>query len=283
MVTASARRGALLALLVLFVLPSAAHALAWKACPDFEGVRCSSVTVPLDRSGALPGSIALRLATVGKAKGSTLLYLSGGPGGAGVSELLGVMSEVDGLERRYRVIGFDQRGTGRSGLLRCPKLERDKHLSSTTAAAECANTLGPARAHYTTADSVQDMEAIRQALGVDKLTLFGISYGTELALAYARAYPQHVEKMVIDSVLDPDDTDPFFTSGYRNMSPSLKGLCPDHCEGISADPGADLATLVKQLLVRPIHSVAYDGKGKAHKVTITPTTTRPCAPRSRRR
>jgi pimeloyl-ACP methyl ester carboxylesterase len=269
MVTASARRAALLALLVLFALPSAAHALSWKECSDFKGVRCSSVTVPLDRGGALPGTVALRLATIGKAKGRTLLYLSGGPGGAGVSEMLGVMSEVQGLQRRFRVVGFDQRGTGRSGLLRCPKLEKDPQLHNTQAAAECAASLGPARAHYTTADSVQDIEAIRQALGVDKLTLFGISYGTELGLAYTRAYPQHVDKLVIDSVLDPDDTDPFFTSSYRNMDPSLQGLCPNHCDGISADPGADLAKLVQQLLATPMHSVAYDGKGRAHKVTVS--------------
>ena len=47
-----------------------------------------------------------------------------------------------------------------------------------------------ARQHYTTPDSVADMEAIRAELGVEKLTLFGISYGTELAIAYARAYPR---------------------------------------------------------------------------------------------
>ena len=55
------------------------------------------------------------------------------------------------------------------------------------------------------------MEAIRAQLGVDKLTLFGISYGTELAIAYARAHPQHVERLILDSVVDADDRDPFAT------------------------------------------------------------------------
>ena len=54
---------------------------------------------------------------------------------------------------------------------------------------DCAARLGVARRHYTTADSVADMEAIRAKLGASKLTLFGISYGTELAIAYARAHP----------------------------------------------------------------------------------------------
>jgi len=272
MVTATARRAALLALLTLLALPNAAHALSWKACPDFQGVRCSSVTVPLDRSGQDPGKIALRIARIGRDTSRTMLYLSGGPGGAGVSEMLGVMSEVSAIQRRYRVIGYDQRGTGRSGLLRCPALEKDPHLSNTAAAEACANSIGPARRHYTTADSVQDIEAIRQALHVDKLTLFGISYGTELALAYMRTYPAHVEKAVIDSVLDPDDTDPFFSSSYRNMSPSLTALCPSHCEGISTDPAGDLRQLVARLLQNPMKAAAYDAKGRVHRVTVSRNT-----------
>jgi pimeloyl-ACP methyl ester carboxylesterase len=263
---ASARRAALAALIALatlLALPHAARAFTWKPCPDFRGVRCSSLTVPLDRTGIDPGQVPLRIARVGKASGSTLLYLSGGPGGAGVSEMLSVVSLVDQLTRRYRVIGYDQRGTGRSGLLRCPALERDPHLRSTSAAEQCANALGAARRHYTTPDSVQDMEAIRQALGVDKLTLFGISYGTELALEYARAFPTHVERLIIDSVVDPDDPDPFFTTGFRAMTPTLRALCPAQCKGITADPAADLAQLVARLRTQPMQGVAYDGRGRS--------------------
>jgi pimeloyl-ACP methyl ester carboxylesterase len=274
MVNDTARRAALpalLALVTLLALPNAAHALAWKACPDFEGVRCSAVTVPLDRTGVDPGQIALRLARVGKTSGKTMMYLSGGPGGAGVSEMLSIIPVVEPLARRYRIVGFDQRGTGRSGLLRCPALERDPHLRSTTAAEQCAASLGVRRKHYTTPDSVQDMEAIRQALGVDKLTLFGISYGTELALEYARTYPTHVDRLIIDSVVDPDDADPFFTAGFRAMGPTLSALCPSRCKGISTDPAGDLAKLVAQLRARPTTARAYDAKGRSHKVAIGAT------------
>ena len=117
------------------------------------------------------------------------MYLSGGPGGAGLSEMLSVVGALPELAEPLPLIGYDQRGTGRSGLLRCPALEKDPHLRTTSAAEDCATGIGVARKHYTTADSVEDMEAIRAQLGVDKLTLFGISYGTELAIAYARTYP----------------------------------------------------------------------------------------------
>jgi pimeloyl-ACP methyl ester carboxylesterase len=268
---ATARRVTLLALLALLAFPHAAHTFKWTSCPDFRGVRCSALTVPLDRTGVDPGQVALRVARLGKTSGSTMLYLSGGPGGAGVSEMLSVISVVQPLERRYRIIGYDQRGTGRSGLLRCPALERDPHLRSTTAAEQCAASLGVARKHHTTPDSVQDIESLRQALGVDKLTLFGISYGTELALEYARTYPAHVARMIIDSVVDPDDADPFFTTGFRAMGPTLRALCPSHCDGITADPAADLAQLVGRLRTQPMEGVAYDGRGRSHRVAIGPT------------
>src|SRR6201989_1174683 len=168
--------GALLALAALLSLPHVAHALAWSRCRDFRAVRCTHVAVPLARTGAMPGRIDLRVGRTGRRSGSALMYLSGGPGGAGVCEMVGVMGEVSPLLDRYRVFGYDQRGTGYSGLLRCPLLEHDPNLRSTTAGEQCADDIGPRRIHYTTADSVQDMESIRQALHVDKWTLFGISY-----------------------------------------------------------------------------------------------------------
>ena len=56
---------------------------------------------------------------------------------------------------------------------------------------------------------------MRAAPGRDKVTLFGISYGTKLALAYARAYPQHVERLLLDSVVDPDDATRSRATAYR--------------------------------------------------------------------
>jgi pimeloyl-ACP methyl ester carboxylesterase len=271
MVIGTARRAILLALFALLALPNAAQAsLKWRSCADFHGIRCATLKVPLDRSGVDPGTVPLRIAKTGRAKGPTLMYLSGGPGGAGVSEMLGVIPSVPGLEKHFRLIGYDQRGTGRSGLLRCPRLEHDRHLRSTAAAEDCANRLGVARHHYTTADSVEDMEAIRRQLHVGKLTLFGISYGTELAIAYARAHPDHVKRLILDSTVDADDRDPFATVNFRAMAPTLRALCPAKCKGISSDPAADLAKLVAQLRAKPMQAFAYDSLGRSHRVHITP-------------
>src|SRR4051812_23980613 len=128
MVTATVRRAVLPALLALLALPHTAHAaLSWKTCVDFRGVKCATLDVPLDRTGTDPGTIPLRIARIGRKSGPTLMSLPGGPGGAGVSEMLGVPPSVRGLEDHFQMIGYDQRGPGRSGLLRCPALEKDRH------------------------------------------------------------------------------------------------------------------------------------------------------------
>ena len=262
-----------LAATALLVLTAPAEArLTWRSCPEAAAARCATVRVPLDRSGSLDGRVDLHVARVAFARrrDSFLMYLSGGPGGAGVYEMLDVLFELPRLARRYTVIGFDQRGTGASGLLRCRALERDSRLRSTEAAERCARELGTRRSFYTTPDTVADMETIRKAVGARTLTLFGISYGTELALAYSRAYPGRVDRMILDSVVDPDESDPFGLAGFRAMGPSLAALCPARCRGVSADPGADLVALTAKLRAAPLSGSWYDARGRRHSGTLRP-------------
>jgi pimeloyl-ACP methyl ester carboxylesterase len=229
--------------------------------------------VPLDHGGTTPGSVPLRVARVSLARRPRphLMYLSGGPGGAGVVEMIDVLLELPSLMRRYTVLGFDQRGTGRSGLLRCRALERDPRLRSTSAGEDCARRIGARRAFYTTPDTVADMEAIRKAAGARKLTLFGISYGTELALAYARAHPDRVERLILDSAVDPDENDPFGLAGFRAMGPSLRALCPDGCRALGSDPAADLTALVARLRAAPLRGLRYTALGERRRGTVRPT------------
>src|SRR5688572_20999557 len=125
---------AALALLATLAVAAPADAKRrWRPCPEADGPRCTTVRVPLDRAGAMKGHVDLHVARVAFARRSDsfLMYLSGGPGGAGVYEMIDVLFELPRLTREYTVIGFDQRGTGASGLLRCKELERDGRLRST--------------------------------------------------------------------------------------------------------------------------------------------------------
>ncbi|HEX5145660.1 MAG TPA: hypothetical protein VFV85_01450, partial [Conexibacter sp.] len=132
---------------------------------------CGHVTVPLDRSGAVPGTLALNVKALaprgGGASSGTVLALAGGPGQAAVPLLQQFASALGPVLNTRELVTFDQRGTGGSGRLRCAALTSRGSLSSVIG--RCATELGPRRTAYTTAASVADVEAVRAALGVDKL------------------------------------------------------------------------------------------------------------------
>jgi pimeloyl-ACP methyl ester carboxylesterase len=246
-----------LAVLLTVAAPVAAAQARFSACSFFiPGAQCDRVSVPLDHTAKTPGRVGLHVVRL-KATRPTkraLVYLSGGPGGTATLEFLSALADrpIRALRSTHHLVTFDQRGTGRSGLLRCPALERDARLRSTDAAADCAARIGPKRAFYTTRESVEDLEDVRRALGVDRLFLYGVSYGTELALAYARTYPARVERMLLDSVVDPDDEDPFGLIPIRAIGATLQGLCPERCKNTSGDAVGDLSQLVDELRQAPM-------------------------------
>ena len=230
--------------------PAAADArLRFREC-DSIGFRCARVSVPLDRTGKTPGKVRLlvpRLRSRGRRRGATFV-LAGGPGQSATAAFdgdgLGVLAPT---YRNRDLIVFDQRGTGGSGVLRCRKLERANILNARDEAGECATRLGPKRAFYTTRDSVDDIESIRRRLGIEKIALFGTSYGTKVALGYAMTYPQRVERMVLDSVVELTGPDPLYLDTFEAAERALRALCRSGCGGITPDPVADVEALVARL------------------------------------
>jgi pimeloyl-ACP methyl ester carboxylesterase len=166
---------------------------------------CSTLKVPLDRSRAGGETLALKVAVEGKTDAPVLVFLSGGPGEPGVPFVPRVRKWLGPDAKRVRVVAFDQRGTGEHAL-DCPELQRQMGASDLTpptkdAVTGCATKLGDRRQFFTTADTVEDLEALRIALGAGQLTLDGISYGTYVAQRYALAYPGRVRGLVLDSVV----------------------------------------------------------------------------------
>ena len=213
-------------------------------------IECARVRVPLDRSGAVPGSVRLRVERVrasGRRRGAVFAF-AGGPGQAATPITEGFAEDLAPALRSRDLVVFDQRGTGRSGLLRCRPLERANLLNAGREAARCAERIGPRRALYTTGDSVDDVEAVRKAIGVERIALFGVSYGTKLALGYAARYPSHVERLVLDSVVDVDGPDALYRDSFAAVPRALRSACARRgCRGITPDPAADLARLVARL------------------------------------
>ncbi|HEX3433770.1 MAG TPA: alpha/beta fold hydrolase, partial [Solirubrobacteraceae bacterium] len=241
------------ALALALAQPAGAGALGFAPCASRDGFSCSTLTVPLVRGpGGAGGALAVHVERLqaGAAPSETaVVALAGGPGQA-ASPIAGELRSAIGPALAGRdLIVFDQRGTGSSGALSCPALEGEGGIASIGRAFErCALQIGPNRGGYTTQESVADVEALRQALGYRKLVLFGVSYGTKVALEYAERYPQHVEALVLDSTETPEGPEAFHVSTFRAMTPALRELCSrDACAGVSRNPTADVARLVRRL------------------------------------
>jgi pimeloyl-ACP methyl ester carboxylesterase len=251
-----------LAVAALFAVAGPAQA-AFDPCG--RDLLCGRVTVPLDRAGNVPGSISLvvqRTLPRGGARAAPVFALSGGPGQATVSARRDYEALLAPILDTRELVLFDQRGTGRSGVLRCPTLERvQPNLPGP--AAECAQQLGPARAFYTTRDSVEDIEAVRQAIGADRISLYGVSYGTKVALAYAVAHPDHVDRLVLDSTVALSGPDPFARSTFATLPRVLRAVCgARECTGITDDPVGDVAALALRLRARPLTGSVFGARGQ---------------------
>ena len=168
----------------------------------------------------------------------TIVAMDGGPGYASTAapfarSLVAVLAP---LLRRRDLVLFDERGTGRSDVVDCPRCSAGL-IQEAIAVGECANRLGPRFAGYTTAEAAADLEAVRQALGLGTVFFYGDSYGTLFGQAYAVRYPGSLRGLVLDSAYPGDD--PY----YRTLLPAgLDGLriacrTRPRCAG---DPGRPL-------------------------------------------
>ncbi len=220
-------------------------------CPRQRGFTCATLRVPLDHAGQSAGTLAL---AVGRAPGradprGVLLFLAGGPGQPGVPFLTRVQTRLRAPLSGYRLVMFDQRGTG-GGALECPALQRAAGASDLTVVrpavvADCARAIGAARRYYSTSETVADIDQLRAALGVSRLTLDGVSYGTFVAERYALRYPTHVARLVLDSVVPQTGVDPLYRAALTRSAVVLRSVCA--AERCGRDPAADLAWVVAHL------------------------------------
>jgi pimeloyl-ACP methyl ester carboxylesterase len=134
-----------------------------------------------------------------------MFLVAGGPGQGSASAFdLSSASNVQSMQYMfpgYTLVAFDNRGTGKSALLNCPVLQATTIATVEQYAAlarDCAAIIGPQREFYATRDHAEDLEAVRVALGLGRIGLYGVSYGTKLALAYALAHPTNVDRIALD-------------------------------------------------------------------------------------
>jgi pimeloyl-ACP methyl ester carboxylesterase len=178
----------------------------------------------------------------------TLVFLTGGPGQPGVPFAARIRGRLGPSAGRLRLVLLDQRGTG-AGALRCPALQAAVGTSDLTVpppgtVESCARRLGDDRRFYGTADTVADLEDLRRALGLPRLTLDGVSYGSFVAERYAIAHPGRVAGLVLDSVVPAAGLDGLEVGAARASARVLRAAC--RAQRCPTDPATDLAAVVRR-------------------------------------
>lgn len=252
--------------------------------PEGWNIECGTLTVPEDRSREDSPRIQIQVAIIKTDNPNPapdpVLYLDGGPGGNTLEMISGYAMAFADLRETRDLILFDQRGVGYSTpSLNCPEAENrwvqdwtmnltmeeaDRNYSE--ALQQCHDRLvseGIDLSAYTSAANAADVEDLRIALGIDKWNLYGISYGTKLALTVMRDHPAGVRSVILDSVLPPQVD--LQTTIIPNFEISLN-LVFDRC---AADPACAQAypdaktnyyKLVELLDASPLTYNVYDSK-----------------------
>ena len=235
--------------------------------------RCAKLTVPLDYAkpdGRTATIGVLRVPATGERKGSVLVN----PGGPGVSGMVAAASMAPRFTRTalgegYDLVGFDPRGIGVSTpQIRCltaaeadaDRLEPDEdtvaevEAENKDYAAKCAERSGGADvlANMGTRDVVRDMDVLRSALGEEKLTYIGYSYGTRIGTAYAEAFTGNVRAMVLDGAVDPlEDPVQQAIGQAKGFDQALDAFFAQ-CEGCAIADDAALTAALERLEDQPL-------------------------------
>jgi pimeloyl-ACP methyl ester carboxylesterase len=242
---------ALLAAIVLYPTASimVAGARERVPCPGLPGGDCRKVTVALDHRHPENGrtmEVVYRVAAARSDRLGTLVIAVGGPGVRGLAAADPLLGWVDPTIRdRYDLVFFDQRGVGGSGGPDCANATRvllggwsgDRIARDREFAQACLAELGAAAGllpYDSTWQAAADVDAIRVSLGLDRIALYGESYGTLLGQAYAARYPDHVSALVLDGAIDPATHGlPFWRESARGFRTTLDATLA----ACSADPG----------------------------------------------
>jgi pimeloyl-ACP methyl ester carboxylesterase len=263
--------------------PAEGGTLAWKSCSgdSLDPLQCARLSVPFDYNNPSKGSFSLKLvkhpAKIRTKRVGSMLVNPGGPGFGGTDLPENAESYFSTtLIDTFDIIGWDPRGTGESTpAVDCvdnydkyftddptPETEAEHQVLidvSKAFNAECEKRSGEILPYISTNATARDMDTIRAALGEEKITFFGFSYGSELGATWATMFPSTVRAAVLDGATDPtsnymqgglDQAKGFETEFTKFLAQcSANKKCPFYNNG---DAEGAFDKLIKELDERPL-------------------------------
>ncbi len=289
-------------------VPRPGSPIQWAPCqaaPSDEsrippGAECGMLSVPVDYAkpdGDVAQIAMIRFKATGEKIGS-LIINPGGPGESGVEAAASMVATLPQTVRdQFDLVGFDPRGVANSTpavwcnsdadndrLRADPQVDYSPegvaHIESETKAfvQRCVDKMGKEfLANVGTTNVVKDLDAMRAALGDEKLTYLGYSYGTRIGAGYAEAYPQNVRAMILDGAVDPN-ADPI--EANIRQAAAFQQAFDDYAADCATDPSCPLGTdpakatdvylsLVDPLVENPAKT--KDPRGLSHSDAIVGT------------
>ena len=273
-----------LALLVPLLATAQSPLVPCRVAGIKTGVQCGVLARPLDP--ARPAGVQIDIhyvvvpALARRKLPDPVFLLAGGPGQSAIAQAPQVAQQLNRLGNRRDLVLVDQRGTGRSAPLMCAQdrastlAQQLDPLHREALRRQCLAELqklpyGDLR-FFTTTLAMQDLDAVRQALGVRQINLVGASYGTRAALDYQRQFPSRVRRSVIDGVAPPDMALPQSASGDNQaVLNALLTACEQYLDcqrrypRFRAEVASVLASLPREV------SLADPLTGESHTVRLT--------------
>ena len=254
---------------------SAAVAIVRTQCPGGGAHdECGFLRVPLDRR--LPDGRRIRIYFELRSRTdrsrppvSTVLSVEGGPGFSTTADRAARVQLWRPLSARRDLLLVDLRGTGRSDPLDCRSFRRHI-LGYIDRAARCAAELGTSRDFYDTSQTVQDLAAVLGALRIGRVDLYGDSYGSYAAQAFALRYPHKLRSLVLDGTYQLPGSDPALADLAASTRSGLRLACGRRpgCPAGREDPVKVVARLVARVRRDPIVGTAPDGDGTPTHVRL---------------
>lgn len=263
-----------------------ARKVARSGLPSGVTFSCGTVSVPQDWATATDGKPAdgrtfeLSLIRIRSKKQAnrigSLLMNPGGPGGSGVEFAVLTAGRYSELLERFDLIGFDPRGVGRSDPVKCMSdadldasfgFEPDpvSQAAFDSAVALTRRTVTPCGTKYgddlrlfSTEQAARDMDAIRAAVGDEKMTYLGYSYGTLLGAVYAQLFPTKIRALVLDGAVDPQQSPVEGSEGQAKGFERAFGNFADWCLKntarcpIAPNPRGAIAAALDQARTNPV-------------------------------
>ncbi len=246
-------------------------------CKDVTGAWCGSVDVPLDRSHPDGDQLSIgvelhpRTDVSTKSEG-TIVAIEGGPGFSSTGSRDSYLTLFAPIMDHRDLLLIDDRGTGRSSPLSCSALQQGD--DSIAAASDCAKQMGNSADDYGAATVADDLADVLGALNAGHIDLYGDSYGTFVAQAFAARHGDLLTTLVLDSAFPVTGGDPFHASRVPAMLRAFDAVCARSttCAAQGTPTSDRITALLTSLRQMPVRVTTTDPDGNSVNVSADPSS-----------